>query len=415
MISRIIQLFGISLLIYSSPIHSAAIRLNELGTADMGVANAGAAAVARDAGTVYFNPAGMTRFNRDQLVLGGHVMFVDAQFAGSEKSLFRGGDGGQAGTILPGLGAYYIHNLFDRLKVGLCINSPYGGMFNYGKTWKGRYLIQREFLPTLAINPNVAFKVTPDLSIGGGFVAEYGYFLETFALNPAVFGGNPLVDPDGRAELNMDSWAYGYNIGVLYEFSECTRVGITYRSKLRHKFRGRLLVAGPSVVALGVDTVFKFADFVIASLYHQLNSRLALLANIGWERWSVFDRTVLTSDDGGSFTIPRNWKNTWHGALGVEYRLCSPLLLQTGISYDTSPTTAHDRTPDLPVDRQLKYALGLIYSPNDCEKISAAFEYFDGGRAPINFKKPETQLTLLKGHYSHNQLFFINFSYSRKF
>lgn len=407
-------LFGF--MFYTSGLFAGGLRLTEVGTPDMGVASAGAAAVARDAGTVYFNPAGMTRFERPQLLLGSQITIIDTKFSDKgSRSLFRGGNGNQAGTVLPVLGMYYTRGLCKNLKTGLSINSSYGGSFNYGRTWKGRYMCQRVFLPILEINPALAYKISPCWSIGAGFVAQWGYFANAFALNPAVFGGNPLTDQDGRAEINMDSFAYGFNVGVLYELSSCTRLGLTYRSKLRHNFTGRLLIEGPSRVFLNVDTLIKFADYVIGSIYHQLTCKVALLASLGWERWSVFDRTLLTSDDLGSFNIPRNWNNTWHGAIGIEYRWCDPLLLQAGFSYDSSPTKASDRLPDLPIDRQLRYSVGAIYECNRCEKLSFAISYLDGRKAPIDAKRPDTPITLLKGHYTHNGLYFANFCYNRIF
>lgn len=400
-------------LLHSTLLAAAAIRLTEVGTADMGVASAGSAAVARDAGTAYFNPAGMTRFERDQLVIGTQLMAIDVRFRGSSQSLFRGGDGGQAGAILPGLGLYYIHNVSKQLKLGLSVNSPYGGMYNYGKNWKGRYFVQREFLPTLAINPSLAVQLTPRSSIGIGGVVEYGYLTEAIALNPILFGGNPIMDPDGRLELNMDSFAYGYNIGYLYEFNPCARFGLTYRSRLKHRFKGTSTIQGPVLISLGVDTEFVFADFINASLYTKISSRLALLGSLGWEHWSLLKRTVLSSDNGGSFTIPRGWKDTWHAAVGVEYQFSDPLLLQTGFSYDSSPTSASRRTPDLPMDQQLRFATGLIYECNCYEKVSFAAEYVDGGLGRTHIRR--NGLTLLKGHYANNNLYVLNATYIRKF
>lgn len=381
----------------------------------MGVASAGSAAVARDPGTAYFNPAGMTRVPGTQLLLGAHAMFIDVRFRGSSQSLFRGGNGGQAGEILPGLGLYFVTGLCgDKAKFGLAINAPYGGAFNYGRKWIGRYFVQRELLPVLAFNPTFAMRVKPWLSLGGGFTVEYGYLLQAIALNPAVFGLNPLTNDDGRLELNMDNVAYGYNLGALVELSPCTRFGVAYRSQIRHKMRG-VARTTPKRVTTGVDTTFKFAQFVIASVYHQLTCNLALLANVGWENWKVMDRTVLTSDDDGVIILPRNWKDTWHVAVGTEYRWCDPLLLQAGVSYDSSPANSKFRSPDLPVDRQIRYALGAIYTCNACETLSTAIEYVDGGNASIDRKGPNKIFTLLKGRYRRNDLLFFNFTYNRKF
>lgn len=413
---NLLRLVFFSISLQASLVFGAAIRISEVGTPDMGVASAGSAAVARDAAIVYFNPAGMTKLCRTEALFGGNVFIADVKFDGSSDSLFQGGSGGQAGIALPMLGAYFVYVPTEKLRFGISVNSPYGGAFNYGRTWKGRYLIQREIIATIACNPNIAYKINHWLSIGGGVTIEYAYLNEALSLNPIVFGGIPIVDPDGRLELNMDHTAYNYNLGVLFELSECTRFGVSYRSELIHKFHGRAeITSSVADFTIGVDTKFNFAQYVVASLYHQLNCSLALLANIGWDDWSALNRTVLTSDNGGSFIIPRNWEDTWHAAIGAEYQYCDPLLLQIGFAYDSSPTKARDRTPDLPMDRQLRFGIGAVYQCNSCERLSIAIEYLNGARAPINLIKEGTDITLLKGHYSHNNLFFINLNYQRKF
>ncbi len=80
----------------------------------------------------------------------------------------------------------------------------------------------------------------------------------------------------------------------------------------------------------------------------------------GWEDWSAF-KDVNISTDRGSQKIPRDWKDTWKFAAGVHYRPVEKWLLQVGFSYDTSPVDSDDRTPDMPMDRQIRYATGVQY------------------------------------------------------
>lgn len=378
----------------------------------MGVASAGSAAVCRDAGTVYFNPAGMTELQDTCLLIGAPLLFENVQFQ-KQESIFTGNSGSQAGTVLPLLGIYYSYKYSKSARAGLAINSPYGGFLNYGQTWCGRYLNERIFNPTVAINPTLAFEFYPGFSIGGGFTAEVAILTEAAAISPEVFQGNP-GDPDGRIRMIMKSVAYGYNAGALYASGEGTRVGVSYRSKIVHKFSGRSQVTPPGTV-FALNTVQPFAQFVILSLYQELPYDFALLANAGWENWKIFKETSISSDNIGQLTLPRDWKDTWHAALGFEYRYSDPLMLQAGFSYDSSPTTSRIRTPDLPMDRQLRYATGFIYQVNSCERLSAAFEFLDGGSAAINLIRPRDGVTVLKGTYKKNQIYFLNATYGRDF
>ncbi|WP_419628410.1 outer membrane protein transport protein, partial [Thiolapillus sp.] len=55
-------------------VQSAGFAIIENSASGMGNAFAGAAAVAEDASTVYFNPAGLTNLSGSQLVAAGHII-----------------------------------------------------------------------------------------------------------------------------------------------------------------------------------------------------------------------------------------------------------------------------------------------------------------------------------------------------
>jgi long-chain fatty acid transport protein len=73
----------------------------------------------------------------------------------------------------------------------------------------------------------------------------------------------------------------------------------------------------------------------------------------------------------------------------------------TGFAYDSSPVDAKDRTADMPVDRQLRYAVGAQYQWSERLNIGGNFEYIDLGNAKINNDRT------LKGDYKRNEMFFI--------
>lgn len=157
----------------------------------------------------------------------------------------------------------------------------------------------------------------------------------------------------------------------------------------------------------GVDTKITLARFIRISGYHELNDRWALLGTVGWEDWSAF-KDINISTDRGSQKISRNWKDTWKFAAGVHYRPVEKWLLQLGFAYDTSPVDSDDRTPDMPIDRQIRYATGAQYQWSDRLSTGAQFVYADYGKAKIDND-------LLKGDYKRNDLFFFALNANWKF
>ena len=106
--------------------------------------------------------------------------------------------------------------------------------------------------------------------------------------------------------------------------------------------------------------------------------------------------------------VARNWEDTYHIAGGIHYRPNDDWLLQAGIAYDSSPVDKEDRTPDMPVDRQFRYAVGAQYQWADDLKIGGSLEIVDAGDAEIDRR-------FLRGDYSKNYLVYLGLSASWQF
>jgi long-chain fatty acid transport protein len=142
-------------------------------------------------------------------------------------------------------------------------------------------------------------------------------------------------------------------------------------------------------------------------MYHELNDQWALLGTIDWEDWSAFDNVNISTGQG-SQNIPRDWHDTYKFAAGVHYRPVDPWLLQLGFAYDTSPIDSDDRTPDMPIDRQIRYSLGAQYKWSENISVGSSFVYADYGDAKI-------KNNLLRGDYERNDLFFFALNLNWKF
>jgi long-chain fatty acid transport protein len=210
----------------------------------------------------------------------------------------------------------------------------------------------------------------------------------------------------GSVAIDGDDWEFGFNLGVLFELGERTRLGLIYWSEIEPNFGGDVKIE-PLGIQTGVDTELPFAQFARASIYHEINDQFAILGTVGWEDWSTFDN-VNISVARGSAKLPRNWDDTWKFAAGLHYRPVEKWLLQTGIAYDTSPTDSDDRTADMPMDQQLRLAVGAQYKWNEKFSLGGAFEYACYGDAKIDS-------SLLRGHYDWNDLFFFAVNANLKF
>jgi long-chain fatty acid transport protein len=413
---RFVAIFALIGLIFSTPAWAGGLALYELGTPDVGTAAAGWSARAQDASTAFTNPAGMTRLERSQMLAGVQPLYINAEFD-TDSSTFGGGDGGNAGGWVPAAGLYYVHDLTQEWKLGVAAASYFGLGLDYNDKWAGRYYVTKAELLTFGITPTVAYQVNSWLSIGAGPSFIYGRLEQKAAINNAVAEGDPNFS-DGRIEAEDDDFGFGGIFGVLIEPREGTRFGATYLTKVDLEFKdvAKLKNLGPTLSGLlagvrgsKVDLELTVPQMLMVSGYHELTDDLAILANLGWQDWSEFGKTQVTVSSATTteLTQDRNFKDTWHLALGAQYRFLENWLWSVGFAYDSSPVDRDDRTPDVPVDRQIRYATGLQYDWGENVTLGAAYEYLDAGDAKIDQEGGPLQGDL-KGDYKTNEIHFIN-------
>jgi long-chain fatty acid transport protein len=410
-------------LIMCPKIWAAGLWLYEGGTPDLGTAGAGRAAAAKDATIAGGNPAGMTRLKGSQMTVGAQALFPQIKFDVDESS-FGGGNGGNAGYFTPAGTLYYVHSLSSDFKLGVAAGSYFGLGLDYGDDWAGRYYFQEGKFLTFGVNPVAAYRINKYLSVGAGVsmvVSNYEAKAALRNLEP----GNP---PDGRLKFEDYDVGYGANAGLMIEPKDGTRFGITYRSKVDLEYKdkpdlngvGPLLQAALNATGLAGSKVkldMEIPQAVMASAYHELTDKLAIMGNVGWQNWSSFGNidVSIDSDTSTRATQDLGYDDTWHFALGAQYRITEPWLLSIGAAYDTSPVdSGKKRTPALPLDRQTRFGAGVQYELDQNLTLGAAYEYLDLGDGNINQTGGNLRGNL-KGDYEKNHIHFIGLNVVWKF
>lgn len=393
--------------------HAGGLWMFEDAGPTVGTASAGRAAIANDATTARGNPAGMTRLNGNQLVVGAQPIIYTSEFDRDRPGTFGGGNGGEAGDVFPSLGLYYVRELSADWRVGFSLGSAIGLGVDYDDDWAGRYYVQESEFTTVAALPSIAYRITDWLSIGGGVGVNYATLDQKSAIN------NSVTDPgfsDGRVKLDADSWAPFGMAGVLLEPRPGTRFGLTYTSKVEHEFDDSLSISGlgPNLeAALGplanakADLDINLPQQVMFSVYHEITTDLALMGNIAWQDWSDFGETnvTLVTTTSNEFTADRNFDDTWHFAIGAQYQVSPEWKLSTGFAFDTSPVSKKDRTPDAPLDRQIRGSGGVEYGLTEKIDLGLAYTYLNGGSADI--RQSGALRGELVGDYKRNDIHII--------
>ena len=289
----------------------------------------------------------------------------------------------------------------DRLKVGGSLVSISAAILDPKNSWTGRYQVQDVSLITLSIQPSIGLRLTDWLSVGLAGNVTYGNMNMKVAV-PTLPG-----TPDGQVHLDgLSDWALAAGASFLLEPTESTRIGASWFSGVDLKLSGDIKLQNvPASTTL--DTEIPLVQFVQASVYQDITESFAVVGQFGWENWSQFDEQWVRTPNTG-LPISRNWDDTYSVALGFHYRPTDRWLLQIGSKFDTSPTSAKDRTADLPIDQQIRASVGFQWDKSERIKLGGAFTYANYGQAKI---ASPGALGLI-GDYSSNNLFFLAFHFT---
>lgn len=404
------------------PAVAGGLGIYEVGSPDLGTAGAGRAALADDASTAWGNPAGMTRLQGSQLTFGLQPLIVTTEFDADVGSTAGGGNGGNAGGFIPAAGLYGVYEILPELKIGASLNSYVGGSLDYDDDWVGRYYTTETELLTFNLNPVIAYRVLPWLSLGAGFSVQYAELKQEAAINNVLDS-----QPDGRLKYGDHNFGFGGNFGALFEIDAQTRAGVTYRSQVDQSFSdvpsfGQLgpglqrILQNAGVLGSSLDLDMTIPQEVMVSAYRGVTEDLALMANFGWQNWNQFGQYTVALETSPPRTTAADAEmdDTFHGAIGVHYRLAEPTLLQLGFAYDSSALTEPHRGPSLPVDQQLRFGLGVLWAVTDTYTLGFAYEYANLGSAPINTTRSPLTGTL-QGDYATNTLNVLEFTVSHRF
>ncbi len=390
--------------------------LYEVGSPDVGLAAAGYAARAQDASTAFTNPAGMTRLKQPSLMAGAQPMYIHMDFS-ADGNTTATGSSGDANGWMPAGGLFYVHPVNDKLALGVAMTGYFGLALDYQDDWVGRYYVQEVALQAAGIQPAIAWKVNDQWSVGAGAAVLYGILDQKMAVNRIVEGD------DAELKLKDEDWTVQFNLGVLYEPVQGTRLGLTYLSAADLNFSDKADISGfgerlTDKLGFGTRTIdlgMTMPQAVMFSVYHDVNDRLSLMANLGWQDWSEFGKVdVDISDTNVDLTTELDYKDTWHVALGAQYRVAEPWLLTAGIAYDSSMLDKDAVTPALPVGECWRFALGSRYAWSQDLTLGAAYELAWGGDLDMDVDRGPLA-GRVSGTYENVAIHFVNLNAEWRF
>ncbi|HHT5490450.1 OmpP1/FadL family transporter [Klebsiella michiganensis] len=385
-------------LFFSTVSHASALYFYEVGTEDAALAGAGQAARAQDASTLLTNPAGMTRLPDHMLTGGVQAMGGDISYQLDNESSGRQSPGNVM-NLFPNASMFYTQRLNDSVSAGLGLYGNYGLGIDFGE-WAGDRLIKKSTIVAMTLSPGIAWKLSDNVSVGAAVGLNYGYLSLT-----------RNVDRHDERQNDHD-WAMNYRLGILMDLTDQTRAGITWTSKTDYHFSidGKARFPNlPNVeYDLPVAAQVRAPQQVMLSVVHDVNKYWSVMGDLGWQDWSQFGSPEITIN-GQAGNRNNRLKDTWHTALGVQFRPEDRWRLNAGIAFDSTPyKTQSDVALTLPTGDEWRFATGAQYQMTPASNIGFAVEY-------LHMQSSQVNSAAFAGEYNKPWLWFASVNYSYQF
>ncbi|MCB1901655.1 OmpP1/FadL family transporter [Cognatazoarcus halotolerans] len=422
----IAQLVTVALAALGSGSASAAgFQLLEQNASGIGNAYAGSAAVAENASTIYFNPAGMTQLQDREYSIG--IDFVRPTFKFKDRGSISGpltGNGDDAGSwaIIPN--GYLSWALSKDLYVGVGLGAPFGLVTEYDDPWIGAAQAIKFDITTYNINPSIAYRINDKVSVGFGVNwqrMDAEYVRAAAIVNPALAAT--------RATLDVSNDAWGWNVGALFTLSPSMRIGVSYRSAIKHELDGDLKISGPAkdgdpiggTLSNGAASVdVELPDVFVLSVVQQLDRRWEMLGDISWTGWSKIDQLDIVRRSGPSInqtvqTLDADFRDTWRIALGANYQLNDAWKLKFGIAYDQTPVKGPaTRLVSLPDSNRTWFTFGGQWKADKASTLDLGVAYLNVSESKINNNQVRELRGTVTGVYDA-RVWILGAQYSRAF
>lgn len=379
----------------ASAAHAAGFMLTEQSAGALGRAYAGVGVDGTDLSGVYYNPATMTLHPGTQIQAGFVAVGLDLAFEGTGPNSDVSENGQYNTQAIPH--GYISHQISDSMWVGLAMTVPFGMGTEYDDDWRfANRGISAEVL-TFDFNPNVAWKVSDKLSLGAGMSIQYAS--ADLKMRKDVVKDLASID----SEVDADSWAWGFNVGLMWTPLENLRFGLSYRSKINHNADGDVELDNGKLAGNNAEDFVNhpiYGDYaklllsqygsydatatistpawVMATAAWDVNELLSLYATFRWTDWSSFDELVIDSD-AGSTAVTNKWQDAYLFSVGADLRFTNWWTFRAGIGYESSPIDDPSfRTSIIPDADRWWFALGSSFQATDNMQIDVSAAWLHG-------------------------------------
>jgi long-chain fatty acid transport protein len=366
-----------------------AFGLNEIGSCAVARAFAATAAPCDDASSLYWNPGSLPKTPGFSFYGGVAIIKIDGDF--TRDTSFTRYEADVPTSYVPHI--FLDYRGAGKLAYGLGVYVPYGLTSQWQDDFPGRFVAKKASLKTIYVQPNIAFQLTDNWSIGGGPIFGHSSVELVQAVDLAgvptsaggpTFGqlGIPARTEFARAKLKGSASAWGVTLGLHGKLTPTWEMGLRFLSQVSFKYddadatfeprpTGLILAANnpfgaPANTPVDALLLSQFTGTgaltpqkVSTAIRHPAQIQ-AGFAYTGWEGttvdldyayvgWKSFNQLPVNFKGGApSKVLVEDYNNTSSIRFGIERRMTNGFALRGGLAAAASAAPDETVTPLLP-------------------------------------------------------------------
>ena len=264
------------------------------------------AATADNASAIYYNPAGLGQLRGHNLRAGFYSIWFQSSYESPS-----GGNWESKAKINPVPQLFYAYGCEDLpLTFGLGVYAPFGLSLKWPGDVPFRQVALEGSLNYITVNPAVAWRILPNLSLGAGLNVNRGSAFLKQGLAPI-----PLGD---AFEFKGDGLSVGGNVGLQWQINSNFTLGTTYRSASTIGMDGHINIQPPASLPTRASASLDFSipESAVVGLSWRPTPKWNIEADVEWTDWNNVNSLAIKSVVPLP-AVPFNWHESYYYELGV--------------------------------------------------------------------------------------------------
>ena len=281
-------------------------------------------ATADNASAIYYNPAGIAQLTNSNFRGGVYGIYLQPSYRPPNTAANAGHTYYSSDNFAAIPQFFYTYKCTGApFSFGLGVYAPYGGKTSWPQDTGFNTVATGGSLQYLTINPVVALKILPSLSVGGGVMVNYAKISMSQGILPHPSHSTNYY------KFICDVWSVGYNAGILWQPHEKISFGATFRSSTSMKFQGNTDFElqphpYPAPAHRNAEADFTFPLTTVFGVSYRPTPKWNLEIDANYTDWRSFGTTTIEQSSPPvnhpfqqNIPVHLDWQESWMYEFGV--------------------------------------------------------------------------------------------------